>query len=240
LGVGLTVAGLLFAAAPAAAQAVDSAGAEDYAAPATEERGGFMIGLGYGFGYGQIGGYPNKLTEIGQSEFRQDVGGLGVTSTIWLGGALRDWLTFGVGLFSTAAPGDKIGSVGGIGARVEGFPLYALGGIGHDLAIYGEFGAGGGGIVHKDDQKRLLADGGSMSLVSFGAFWEALKFWRIVLGPSVQYTHAFSESLNGNAVTVGIRTAFYWTRPRGPAAEKPQTAEIERSQPGAAALTTRW
>jgi hypothetical protein len=213
----LLALGLSLGASVAHAQAVDDAGGVDYPAPEPTQRGGVMIGLGLGYGYGHVEGYRNKLTEIGNPEFRQNVGGLGSNTSIWIGGALRDWVTFGVGVTSSGATkGDIIGGVGSVGVRLEGFPLFALGGLGHDLGFVGEFGAGGGAVISQENKRDPLADGGSMSFLGFGAFWEVLKVWHWVIGPSIHYTHAFSSSLRGNIVTVGLRTALYWTRPRTP------------------------
>lgn len=56
--------GVLAFSARAQAQAVESADGERYAAPPTERRGGFHLGLASGAGYGGIVGYPNKLGQI--------------------------------------------------------------------------------------------------------------------------------------------------------------------------------
>lgn len=196
------------------AQIADVAGGEDYEPPAPQERDGAMIGLGFGYGYAGFAGYPNKLTQIGDAAYRAETGGVGSTSSIWLGIALRDWVTFGIGVASSGGlPGDKISGVGSIGVRVEGYPFFSLGGFGHDLGLVGEFGVAGGSILAKDDKKHPLADGGSMGFVGLGVFWEAFKIWHLALGPAVQYSHGFSESMHSNAVTLGLRTALYWTRP---------------------------
>jgi hypothetical protein len=193
------------------------------------------------YGYGDVVGYPNKLTEIGDPAFRQHVSGFGSATSLWLGGALRDWVTFGVGLTTGAVlKGDLTGAGAGLGVRLEGYPLFALGGAWHNIGVSGEFGIGGGAVINAKDKKNALADGGSMSSLSFGTFWEVLKFWHSASGPVVQYKYSFSDSMSAHVVSVGLRTALYWTRPSAPPAPKAPAAAYQSYAPGAEALTTRW
>lgn len=182
----------------------------DYKAPPAERRGGFTAGLSYAPGLVTATGYPNKLDEIGVSEFERSVSGFGVGSSLWLGGMLRDWIGFAVG-FSSRASGDQSLTSGGLAFRIEGFPLYSLGTELRDVGIFGEFGAGGSVITEDDD---VVADGGFTSLVGFGVFWEPWQFWHFSAGPVAQYNHEFSQSMSAHAATIGLRLAFYGVQPR--------------------------
>lgn len=181
----------------------------DYDAPPTQRRGGFTAGLSYAPGFLAATGYPNKLDEIGAPEFERSVSGFGSGSSLWLGGALRDWLVFGIGVGSRTNP-DQTFTSGGLVFRVEAFPLYSLGGTYRDLGVLGEFG-GGGSTISEDDE--TVADGGFTSLVGLGVFWEPWQFWHFSAGPVAQYTHEFSQSMSAHAATLGLRMAFYGVQP---------------------------
>jgi hypothetical protein len=198
-------------AVPARAQVFDSGGA-DYEPPEPERRYGFAFGLSYGAGYGSALGYPNKLGEIDNPEFEQSVGGFAVASQIWVGGTLRDWFTFGLGLSSRVAQEGEIQAQNGaFVVHMEGFPLWSLGGEWRDLGLMMETGAGGAIIADQDQE--VLADGGAMSVLGFGAFYEPWQLWHFSFGPGVAYHYEFSQSLSSHVVTAGFRTAFYGVQP---------------------------
>ena len=198
-------------AASAEAQVVENEYA-DYPAPETERRGGFTIGLGAGAGFGSFSGFPNKLSEIGDPELEQNVDGFAFGNAVWLGGTLRDWIGFGLGLsMRGASEGDLTASNQAFIIHLEGFPLYGLGGEWRDVGIAGNFGAGGALINDGSDD---VADGGIMSVLGLGVFYEPWKFWHFSTGPSLDYTHEFSESLRSNTVTLGMRFVFYGKQPR--------------------------
>lgn len=197
--------------APVFAQVVES-DLDDYKAPPTERRGGFVLGVSAGGGFGTVRGYPNQVGEIGDSAFLQSVDAFSVGNSIWIGGGLRDWLTVALTLDGNAArERERAAASQSIGIRVEGFPLYSLGGEWKDLGIVGLFGAGGALVVDNDEE--TLADGGIMSAVGFGAFYEPWQFWQFSAGPQIGYTHQFSESLKSYTVTAGLRMVFYGAQP---------------------------
>lgn len=198
-------------ASPSYAQVFDSSGAS-YQPPEPERRYGFSFGLGFGAGFGSSLGYPNKLGEIDNPEFEQNVSGLAFTNALWLGGTLRDWFTFGIGLSSRGAQeGDSIARNGAFVVHMEGFPLWALGGEWKDIGVYGEAGAGGATITTLEG--KILADGGSMSVAGLGVFYEPWQFWHFSMGPALQYHYEFSQSLSSHMVSLGLRTAFYGVQP---------------------------
>jgi hypothetical protein len=185
----------------------------DYEPPEPVRRSGFTFGLDYGLGYANISGYPNKLTQIGDSAYEQTVSAPASSGALWLGGALRDWLTFSVGYgIRGGGTADMAGGAGAILFRLEGYPLFFKGGRFRDLAVMGEFGAGSGAIVRSSDNK-VVAEAGSMSSVAFGAFYEPWQFWNFSAGPVLRYGHDFSESWSSHSVTLGLRMAFYSTQP---------------------------
>lgn len=207
----LSSAAFVGVSAPAVAQVFDSSGAS-YEPPEPERRYGFAAGVGLGFGYGSSLGYPNKLGEIDNPRFEQSVSGLASTSSLWLGGALRDWFTFGLGLSSRGATeGDLIAGNGAFVVHMEGFPLWAVGGEWRDLGLFLETGVGGASIATKDGE--VVADGGAMSVLGVGAFYEPWQLWHFSIGPALQYHHEFSQSLSSDVVSVGLRTAFYGVQP---------------------------
>jgi hypothetical protein len=200
------------AAAPAHADIAESADYADYPAPEPERRYGFTFGLDYGLGFGSVQGYPNKLTEIGDPGFEQNVSGVGGIATLWLGGALRDWFTFAVGLSShSAVEGKEVAGGGSLVFRVEGFPLYSLGGGFRDLGVAGDFGAGAASVL--DEEQEVVADSGLMSSVGFSAFYEPWQFWHFSAGPVVRYGYDFSQSWSAHTATAGLRLVFYGVQP---------------------------
>jgi hypothetical protein len=106
---------------------------------------------------------------------------------------------------------DASGGAFAIGMHLEGFPLYSLGGLYRDLGISAEFGAGGGVVLDSDDEE--TANGGSMSMVGAGVFFEPWQFWQMSTGPAVMYVHQFSRPLTVHAALLGWRLAFYSGQP---------------------------
>ena len=172
-----------------------------------------MLGLELGVGVGNYSGYPNKSEDINNPESYATTGAtFSSSNSIWIGGALRDWFTFGVGMFRNGGSSDDLtGSGFAIGTHLEGFPLYGLGGLYRDLGLAAEFGAGGGMIEGSKGEE--MANGGSMSTVGVGAFFEPWQFWQMSTGPQLMYTHQFSRSLHTHALVIGWRGVLYSGQP---------------------------
>jgi hypothetical protein len=166
-----------------------------------------------GVGLGRYSGYPNEAEDINNPDSYSTTGSaFSNSSSIWIGGALRDWFTFGAGLFrNRSSSGDLTGSGFAIGTHLEAFPLYGLGGLYRDLGLAAEFGAGGASIRTSDGDE--TASGGSMSTVGVGAFFEPWQFWQMSTGPRLMYTHQFSRSLHTHAFVIGWRAVFYSGQP---------------------------
>jgi hypothetical protein len=179
--------------------------------PEPERRDGFTIGLAGGLGIGQHRGYPNTYDDLNNPASEANTGvGFANGGSLWIGGALRDWLTVAVGSFGGGNSGnDLVGSGGAFGMRVEAYPLFDLGGRWRDLGLGAEFGIGGSTILDADEKQ--VADGGAMSMVGIGAFFEAFSLWHYTGGPTLMYAHQYSESLNRHMLLIGWRNALYWT-----------------------------
>ncbi|HEY2408219.1 MAG TPA: hypothetical protein VGI10_19565 [Polyangiaceae bacterium] len=198
---------LVLSAHPARASDKDNDWDGGYEQKATR-RSGFVIGLTANAMVGTASGYPNELADLNTPGFRQSTGAaFGSSGKIWIGGALTDWFTFGLGATGVSLNGnDRKASGGAFTFHVEGYPLFYQGGALRDLGAYGEFGAGGMKITGGG---RQAADGGLMSFASFGVLYEPFKFWQIRTGPSVGYTRMWSQSLTLDAALIEWRLTFY-------------------------------
>ncbi len=195
---------LSFAASAAAAENVDDTSYK----PTSVRRSDFAAGISLGVAAATSRGYPNEAGKLNNPEYVADTGvGIGNVSTLWLGGALRDWFTFGLGLTGLAYKANGLEAQGsGFIAHIETFPLFGVGDFGQDLGLYANFGLGTM-MLKKDGDTR--ADGGALSLVTFGALWEPVRFGSFNFGPAVDYTYLFSQSLESQYVSVSARLAFY-------------------------------
>lgn|GEM_PF-892764 len=199
-------------------------------APAVR-RDGFAMGVTTGFGWTGVTGFPNKVASLSDPSAEVSVSGFGSSFSLWLGGALRDWLSFGLGISSGAAIGGaQLSSVPAAIVHVEAFPLFFQGGAFRDLGLSIEGGVGTGVILERDAPQNAepLAAGGAMSFLGVAAFFEPLKLWHFSAGPSLSYSHAFSQSLSSHQVTLGFRVALYGVQPR-PAKKHPPSPTARAS-----------
>lgn len=174
-------------------------------------RSGFTVGTSFGLMGGSSRGYRNKVAEIGNPSFRASADGLGGGGYIWIGGALADWLNFGVGggggNFGNA---DFQWSGGAFLFHIEAFPLFSLGEAWRDVGMSFDFGTGPGTIIRKADNEEVSGDG-VLSLAGIGLFWEP---WRIAgghltAGPALSFMYGFSEWQTTSFGMLGLRGAFY-------------------------------
>jgi hypothetical protein len=179
------------------------------AAPA-ERRSGFTAGLMTGIAFGNATGYPNDFSKWDQPAYRSATSGVGSAGTLYFGGALRDWFTFGLGFEISDFGGSRnISREWAILFHTETFPLYSLGGVYRDIGLFADVGTGMATIKRKSDEAEY-ASSGTLSIGGLGAFWET---WRlaghIALGPFVSGTFQMSDSLTRTFGLVGFRAAFY-------------------------------
>ena len=170
-------------------------------------RSDFTAGVTVGMLVGSAAGYPNKIGQLDNPDYRASTSAIGAGTMIWVGGAMKDWLTLGVGAdFSRMKGGDMLASGGGALFRVEAYPLFYRGGPWRDLGFVGNFGLGGMGLAEGTDTR---ANGGSMSLVGTGAFWEGLRAGHFAFGPGLEYQRLFSQSMHVDSAFVAFRVAVY-------------------------------
>ncbi|MCC6667727.1 MAG: hypothetical protein IT375_28535 [Polyangiaceae bacterium] len=192
------------------ALAVENDWEGDYGQTA-ERRSDFTAGVSFGLFTGAAYGYPNKAGKIDDDRYVADTGvGFGTAQTLWLGGALRDWFTFAIGYTSLGYSANDLDAEGfGVLFRVEAFPLWSQGGVWRDAGVYTDFGIGGMKLKSGGDTE---ADGGALSIIGLGAFWEPVRFSIFSFGPNIEYVHAYSRTLHLSSATVGARLVLY-TRP---------------------------
>jgi hypothetical protein len=170
-------------------------------------RSGFVAGLTLGVAAGNASGYPNELAKLGDPLYERRTGGaFGGINRLWLGGALTDYLVFGLGFAGMGLKHDQTSAAGSAFIfHVEGYPLFYHGRLFQDLSIFGDFGAGGMQITGANREK---ADGGLMSVVGLGTGYEAVRFWKFRFGPAVEYWHWWSQTLTMDSVAVEARLTF--------------------------------
>jgi hypothetical protein len=170
-------------------------------------RSGFVAGLTLGLAAGNAYGYPNQLAKLGDPIYKRETGGaFGGANRLWFGGALTDYLIFGLGFTGMGMKHDQTSVAGSAFIfHVEGYPLFYRGGVFRDLSIFGDFGAGGMKITGNGREE---ADGGLMSVVGVGVGYEAVRFWRFTFGPAVEYWHWWSQTLTTSSVAAEARLTF--------------------------------
>jgi hypothetical protein len=197
----------LLLASSSAAAASDSGA--DFDPGKALRRSDFAFGASLAGGFGTASGYPNDVSKLGDERYYASSGpGGGTSTTLWLGGALSDWLVFGVGFSGCTFAGSGTLSQGGAFiAHVEGFPLFYRGGAFHDLALVGDFGVGGRTIKRASE---TIADGGAVSFIAVGLLWEPLRMGHHFNGgPILQVTQQFSDTIQATMVTGGFQIAYY-------------------------------
>ena len=170
-------------------------------------RSGFVAGLGLGLAAGSASGYPNEIAKLGDPLYKRNTAGaFGGVSRLWFGGALTDYLIFGLGLSGLSMKHDQTTAAGSAFIfHVEGYPLFYRGGVFRDLSLFGDFGAGSMKITGNGREE---ADGGLMSVVGFGAGYAPVRFWKFTFGPAVEYWHWWSQTMTVNSVAVEARLTF--------------------------------
>lgn len=195
---------LLTGASPALAEPGD----EPFEVAPTERRSGFSFGIATGLALASVSGYPNDVAKIGLPEHEAHTGlGFSAGFSLWLGGALADWLSVGIGAASGGVEGNGLsGSGASLHVRIESFPLFFRRGEWRDLGVSFTAGTGAYSIERGTE---TVAEGEGTSVVGAGVFFEPWRFWRVATGPQLEYSHHFSRSLAAHTLVVGWRAAFY-------------------------------
>ena len=179
----------------------------------SQRRSDFVLGISPGLLLGSASGYPNEIDKLHQPEWQVDSGfAAGFGFDAWLGGALTDWFTFGVGGAYYGAHGNTGRTSGGAFLiRIETFPLYGIGGPFRDLAVFANVGAGSL-VVKPDDKARTNkddADAGFASVGGGGVAYELFRTKHFAFAPSAEYILFASESLHAHQVLMGARVVYY-------------------------------
>jgi hypothetical protein len=191
------------------------------AAPKTQEReadwqnaratrrSGFTAGLVLGAALGHASGTPNDYSKIDNPAYESRTGGAGLANALWIGGALTDWFTFGLGFGSSAFGGSQLQSKGSAFLfHIETFPLFYRGRTLRDLGLFVDLGTGVGSIVRKTTQVPI-SEAGSFSVAGLGAFWECWRVSGFAAGPVVSWQYQSSQPLQRHFAVLGLRAAFY-------------------------------
>jgi hypothetical protein len=176
------------------------------------------MSLSTGFGAGAYQGYELSVSALNDPDQRQATGAaMASWTTLWAGGAPRDWITLGLGFTSISASGPEIiGGGAAFIAHVEGYPLFSLGGHFQDLGLGFSRGIGQVNLVGAEERdfSDPLATSGSLSFLSLDAFWEPWRLWHFSFGPTLNYSHGFSQTMDLHQVTLGLRSALYGVQPK--------------------------
>jgi hypothetical protein len=178
-------------------------------APATH-RGGFAIGLMFSGGVGASNGYPADAKKVGRYDYYTESGlGFAGAPGLWLGGALADWLTFGVGGgFSTILNGETRSPAPFMFFHVDTYPLFWLGGQWRNLGLMGDFGLGFPTTLDTETEETLI-DGTGASMIQGGVFWEGIQPWKLKMGPYLAAHYMFSDTIRRPTALLGFRISLY-------------------------------
>jgi hypothetical protein len=180
---------------------------------AHEFRSGLVVGLSLGAGFGGASGYPNNSSEIGNPADYSASGWMpGSSQTLFLMGALSDYLSFGFLFVRGRFKSDDFHSnTAGAGFRLEAFPLVGLVPRLQGLGLFAQFGLGTGTLV--STIPNLPAAQGTQSFGNAGVFYEwslgAKGGAHVGLGPGLEYDAVWSKPFESHGLVGGLRVTFY-------------------------------
>jgi hypothetical protein len=194
-------------------------------------RSDFTAGMGLGIGFGSASGYPLEVAKMNDPRYLADTGFSGGNAfSAWLGVAFRDWLVFGVGFHpytiqssacpflvgeNSTLPGDCAASFGAsFMLHVEAYPFFYQSPALEKLGVFTEMGAGPRTIKKgikegSEVRQATIADGGAMAFLSLGVVYEAIRLGHFAMGPYIQGSHEFSETLRADQIVLGFRAVYY-------------------------------
>jgi hypothetical protein len=177
-----------------------------------ERRAGLVLGIAPGLAFAGASGYPNNVRLIDNPAFYSSSGLLvGSSTTIFLLGALTDYVSFGPMVNIASFETDTWTSKGfGVGFRAEAFPLVHLVPRLADTALYGQAGIGSTELKAKGP---FPSADGTQSFAGVGAHHEFRLFTmlggHVSGGPYAEYDAIFSSSAERHWATLGLRVAWY-------------------------------
>jgi hypothetical protein len=132
---------------------------------------------------------------------------VGLSLGVGLGGA--SGYMFNHGLFRNPS---FYSNTDGVGFRIEGYPLVALGSRWQGLAAFAQFGLGTGDLVSKPPN--LPEADGTQSFGAAGVFYEwSVGVMRsgahIGIGPSLEYDAVWTQPFESHGLVGSLRLAFY-------------------------------
>jgi hypothetical protein len=174
-----------------------------------ERRSDFVLGFSTGLVLGAASGYPNEIDKLNVPGEQARTGlSLGPGGEAWIGGALTDWFTFGLGgAYLSGKSADGRASGGAFLVRVETYPFYKLGL--KDLAVFANFGAGSLAIHEDSIRGKRRGTAGLASIGGGGVAYEVARFWHIAFAPTAEYLYIASQSLTAHQAVLGARLVFY-------------------------------
>lgn len=193
---------------PAFAQPTDNEAWDGGYGVVAERRSDIVLGASAGLLLGMASGYPNELVKIDDPRYESKTGfAAGTGFSFWLGGALTDWFTFGVGATFIGGSGSD-GKMSGQAfvVKIEGFPLYGQGGPLRDLAFFADFGAGGMSV---EGEPAEAAEGGFTSVAGFGSAYELFRLGHFAFAPTAEYMLVRSQTVVSHSTIFGMRAVFY-------------------------------
>jgi hypothetical protein len=193
---------------PAFAQTNDNEAWDGGYGVVAERRSDIVLGASAGLLLGTASGYPNELAKLDDPRWESSTGfAAGTGLSFWLGGALTDWFTFGVGATFLGGSGSD-GKMSGQAfiVKVEAFPLYGMGGPLRDLAFFADFGAGGMAIEGEPEEP---AEGGFTSVAGLGSAYELFRMGHFAFAPTAEYLLIRSQTVIAHSTIFGARVIFY-------------------------------
>ncbi|MBN2194585.1 MAG: hypothetical protein JW751_17340 [Polyangiaceae bacterium] len=189
-------------------------------------RSDLAVGVSLGWVVGNTTGTLNETEQLNDDSYRRSTeAAVGGGATVWLGGALRDWFSVGVGAaFAGEAGHGLFVDQEAFHLRFDLYPLYSLGRGFRDLGVAADFGLG---LLRGIDQEAhdTAIEGGSLSSIGTGVFWEGLRLSRgCGSGPLLHFWHLDSLAATSNTVLLGFRVTAY----SGPRRRRAREAALVR------------
>lgn len=176
-------------------------------------RGGAVPFVSFGPGLSKAQGYPNNPTFIDDPRYYSSSDTLtGTSLSLGVLGALTDWLNIGFGMtFGSYKSNLWESNNGGIGLRLEAFPLVHAFPTLENLGFYSHLGLGYGRVAVRLPGKPD-ADG-TESYFALGAFheWSVAKMLggHLALGPQLEFDYVDARSFDQQVAWLGLRVAYY-------------------------------
>lgn len=197
---------VLAASLPALAQESDDQPWSGDFGKKNERRSDFVFGLSPSFVLMAADGYPNEVAKINDAAYKATSGlAYGPACEAWIGGAITDWFSFGLGgAYLQGGNSNTLTTGGAFLVRIETFPFYRLGL--KDLAVYANFGAGGLSLRGPHHEH---AAAGFASVGGGGIAYEIARVGHFAFAPTAEYMLVASQSLSASQALIGARVVFY-------------------------------